>query len=186
MMVADVLASWREQAVSICNAPLSEADLADVSSTHPVRQMHDKWSGFKEAYPESCPPRDLVTPGTLGSILRWLIVFERREEGPSTRYFVRLAGTSALCLTQENVEKRYLDEFTNEDCYASRFEAMETAFDKKSPVFALVDCQGDPDCEYREDVLAGFFPFCTGDRPSQVIACMGPQNLKSLALLSRL
>ncbi len=177
-------ATWKSQYESICNAPVTLVEAKDIETGHPAIQFIDEFHALR-AENDGTPHRRQLLPSRFRNFLRWFFIFEREEQAESPRFIVRLEGTSVVELTHHDYTGRFLDEFTNSQCYGGRHRVLDQVSTLHEPRFARIMVKDATLAEYRTDVSVGFFPFIAGrdnDR-QQIVAVVAPQNQDLRALL---
>ncbi len=171
---------WPVGLASLCDAPAVERDLDDFPDGHPTRAFAGYWARLSAAAPgDAAPKRSAIDPCDIPGLLKWLMIFDREDILNGTvRYRLRLQGAAAAQLTKGDQTGRYLDQFTPENCYQSRFHILESTVRIKSPHSAEIIVQPETaDSDFAVSINAAFFPFAREDgEAGHVIVVAAPHD----------
>lgn len=165
---------WREEYKSICNAPLVGIKPDTLDDDHPAIKFAEYWHSLAGS---GVPQRQTFRPQEIPSLLRWLMMFRREEHQGQDRYLLYLQGDSAAELTDGLQQGRYLDEFTEEECFDTRREVLRGVLRTGQPDFANI-IVGTKKAEFIADINVGAFPFENADGPSEVVMVPAPASLE--------
>ncbi|MBO6503905.1 MAG: PAS domain-containing protein [Kordiimonadaceae bacterium] len=165
---------WKEEYHSICNAPVELIDVSSLDSDHPAIQFNKYWRSLAVS---QTPDRKAFKPQDVAALLRWVMMFRQVKETAGKAYFLYLQGDSASELTGGLLQGQFLQDFTSDECFASRFAIFEKVLSEGVPSFATISV-GAKKSEFVVDISLGAFPFvCDGGEP-EVVMVPSPNSLE--------
>ena len=160
---------WARKYSSLCDAPLEAIEKGTRDEDHPAIVFSHYWNDLNGG---TMPLRSAVRPKDIISILKWIMILERKIKNGLDEYFVRLQGTSLVRLTHMSGTGQFLHDFTSGACYSSRLQAIRSVIKAGKPGFGkAIPGEGG---EYSIEVGAGSFPFFLGDHGIQVFMIAAP------------
>lgn len=166
--------NWRENYESICSAPLVVVTAADLDSAHPAIDFLDYWKSLNDG---EVPDRGQFKPQSIPSLLRWLMMFRREAQIDEDRHLLYLQGNSAAELTDGLQQGKYLDEFTELACFATRRAILRGVVETGQPAFAVIAI-GAKKTDFIADVGVGAFPFYSEASEPEIVMVPAPVSLK--------
>lgn len=165
---------WREEYKSICNAPLVGIKPDELDEDHPAIKFMDYWNALAGG---RVPKRQDFRPQEIPSLLRWLMMFRQEKHQGQDRYLLYLQGDSAAELTDGLQQGRYLDEFTEEECFETRREVLRGVLKTGKPDYANI-IVGAKKAEFITDINVGAFPFENVGGQPEVVMVPAPASLE--------
>ncbi len=167
---------WRKTYASLCDAPVEALSKTDFDNDHPAIEFAQAWDAMPRVEGHDLPCRSNITPREFSKVMKWMFLFSQEDYARGARYKVALAGTAVVELTHGDYTGQYLDQFTSDACYHSRFDFMEDALRTKQPYFGQAKVSRCHESEYRIPVTLGAFPLVRQDGTPQVLVIPCPAN----------
>jgi len=159
---------WASCYGSLCHTPFEAAPAEALASDHPGRHFESYWRGLAGA--AKMPARSALQPGEIKPLLKWLMLFDVSECSREAAFSVRLHGTAAAAMMHYDFTGFDLRDFTAEENYTSRRDAILTSIHSAEPVFgrARVQAFDGPHVE----IGVGLFPFVTDEGDGYHVAAV--------------
>lgn len=165
---------WRTEYQSICNAPLVAIDPSTLDNDHPAIQFHQYWTSLADG---KLPNRADFRPQSIPPLLRWLMMFRQVMQDGDDKYFLYLQGDSAAELTDGLHQGKYLDDFTEKECFETRRAVLHDVIERGEPDYANI-VVGAKKADFIADISVGAFPFQNDDGVSEVVMVPAPASLQ--------
>ena len=165
---------WRENYLSICNAPLVTIEHTDLDARHPAVEFRRYWQSLNKG---ETPNRSSFNPQDIPTLLRWLMMFRREMKDGHDRYFLYIQGNSAAELTDGLLQGQYLDEFTEQECFDTRREVLRGVLQTGQPAYANIEV-GVKKADFIANIGVGAFPFYQEDQEPEVVMVPAPIALE--------
>ncbi len=159
------------KAVSLRNAPWEVIPKHGLADLHPAVRFGTYWRSLNGG---KIPHRKTFVPNQIKDMLKWIMVFERASLNGLGDYLLRLHGTAMVAMAHGDFTGKRLQDFTKNDCLASRQNTMRKAIETGEPVYGRAVSGGDS--AYRYEVMFGCFPFKCDNDTYQVFILGAPTN----------
>lgn len=150
---------WKDNYQSLCNGPVTTQAPCDLDPEHPAVLFSGHYEALKCRNAGALPYRRQLESSALHAYTRWLFLFERESHYEGPRFLVRRTGSAVTEMMHRDYTGRFLDEFTSEDCYESRFYMLDDVCQTQQPGYARICVDTLQNCEFKQTVLLGAFPF---------------------------
>jgi len=164
---------WVSCYESLCHTPLESASEELFASDHPVSQFQAYWNKLQAE--TAMPPRSALQPVEIKSLLKWIMLLQVSSSGSAACMIVRLHGTAAAAMMHHDFTGLDLRDFTAEENFVSRRDAILACIERAWPQFgrSRVQAAEGPTIE----IGVGLFPFQADDGEDYHVAMIGaPQE----------